>query len=172
MLVSVGDLPVMLSLAGILNFAPLLCVVKASEGSHFLMIWVLFSSVAVSSAVLLISSFRDVDLPIIPFSWWPLASRLQKSSPGFGSFYAYIDNREQIGHRFRLLHCYLFHSFEIVDAITEGVNNLDVLDVQDVVSDIVKMLDIITETLIMLLLDGLESLGDRWTLIGALEVSD
>jgi hypothetical protein len=34
------------------------------------------------------------------------------------------------------------------------------------------MLDIITETLIMLLLDGLEGLGGRWTLIGALEVPD
>jgi hypothetical protein len=32
------------------------------------------------------------------------------------------------------------------------------------------MLDIITETLVMLLLDGLEGLGGRWTFIGALEV--
>jgi hypothetical protein len=44
--------------------------------------------------------------------------------------------------------------------------------VQDVVSGIAEMLDIIMETLIMLLLDGLEGLGSRWTLIGALEVSD
>jgi hypothetical protein len=44
--------------------------------------------------------------------------------------------------------------------------------VQDVVSGIVEMFDIITETLIMLLLDGLEGLGDRWTLIGVLEVPD
>jgi hypothetical protein len=89
--------------------------------------------------------------------------RLQKSSPGFRSFYAYIGNREQISHRFGLLHCYLFHSFEIADAITEGVNNLDVLDVRDVVSSIAETLDIITKTLIMLLLDGLEGLGCRWT---------
>jgi hypothetical protein len=34
------------------------------------------------------------------------------------------------------------------------------------------MLDIIAETLIMLLLDGLEGLGSRQTLIGALEVLD
>jgi hypothetical protein len=52
----------------------------------------------------------------------------------------------------------------------EGVNNLDVRDVQDVISGITEMLDIITETLIMLLLDGLEGLGGRWTLIGALKV--
>jgi hypothetical protein len=44
--------------------------------------------------------------------------------------------------------------------------------VQDVVSSIAEMLDIIMETVIMLLLDGLEGLGSRWTLIGALEVSD
>jgi hypothetical protein len=90
-------------------------------------------------------------------------------SPSFGSFYAYIGNREQIGHRFELLHHYLFHSFEIADAITEGVNNLDVLDVRDVISGIAEPLDIITETLIVLLLDGLDG---RWTLIGALEVPD
>jgi hypothetical protein len=96
--------------------------------------------------------------------------RLQKSSLGFGSFYAYISNREQIGHRFGLLHCYLFYNFEITDAIMEGVNN--VLDVRDAVSGIAEMLDIITETLIVLLLDGLDGLGGKWTLIGAIEVPD
>jgi hypothetical protein len=64
----------------------------------------------------------------------------------------------------------LFHDFDIADAITEGVNDLDVLDVRDAVSGIAKTLDIIAETLIMLLLDGLEGLGSRWTLIGVLEV--
>jgi hypothetical protein len=37
---------------------------------------------------------------------------------------------------------------------------------------ITEILDIITETLIMLLLDGLEGLGSRWILICALEVPD
>jgi hypothetical protein len=54
----------------------------------------------------------------------------------------------------------------------EGVNNLNVLDVWDVISGIAETFDIITETLIVLLLDGLECLGCRWTLIGALEVPD
>jgi hypothetical protein len=98
--------------------------------------------------------------------------RLQKSSPGFGSLYAYIGDREQISHRFGLLHGYLFLSFDIVDVITEGVNDLDVLDVRDAVSGIAEMLDIIMETLIMLLLDCLEGLDSRWMLIGALEVPD
>jgi hypothetical protein len=98
--------------------------------------------------------------------------RLQKSSPGFRSLYAYIGDHEQISHHFGLLHGYLLHCFDIADAITEGVNDLDVLDVWDVVSSIAKMLDIITKTLIMLLLDGLEGLGSRQMLIGALEVLD
>jgi hypothetical protein len=91
------------------------------------------------------------------------------SSPSFRSFYAYIGKRVQISHHFGLLHRYLFHGFEIADAISEGVNNLDVLDV---VSGIAEPLDIITETLIVLLLDGLEGLDSRWTLIGALQVPD
>jgi hypothetical protein len=86
--------------------------------------------------------------------------------------HAYIGNHEQIGHHFGLLHCYLFYSFEIADAIREGVNNLDVLDVWDAVFGIAETIDIITETLIVLLFDGLEGLNGRWTLIGALEVPD
>jgi hypothetical protein len=83
-----------------------------------------------------------------------------------------MGNREQISHCFGLLYCYFFHSFEIADAITEGVNNLDVLNVRGAVSGIVEMHDIIMESLIVFLLDGLEGLGGRWTLIGALKVSD
>jgi hypothetical protein len=82
-------------------------------------------------------------------------------SSGFRSLYAYIGDHKQISQCFGLLQGYLFHSFDIVDAITEGVNDLDVLDVWDAVSDIAEMLDIITETLIMLLLDGLEGLSSR-----------
>jgi hypothetical protein len=67
-------------------------------------------------------------------------------SLGIGSFYAYIGNREQIGHHFGLLHRYLFHGFEIADTILEGVNNLDVLDVRDAVSSIVETFDIITDS--------------------------
>jgi hypothetical protein len=98
--------------------------------------------------------------------------RLQKLSPGFGSLYAYIGDCEQISHRFGLLHGYLFHSFDIANAVTEGVNDLNVLDVQDIVFGIAETLDVIAETLIMLLLDGLEGLDSRRTLIGALKVPD
>jgi hypothetical protein len=96
MLISVGDLSAMFSSAGALgcrrcwrrhlftiqkSFAlfqimsidamdlrPLLYIVGASEGSLFLLIRVLFSAIVVSSVVLLISSFRSVDLPIVPSS--------------------------------------------------------------------------------------------------------
>jgi hypothetical protein len=44
--------------------------------------------------------------------------------------------------------------------------------VWDAISGIAETLDIITEIVIMLLLDGLEGLGSRQTLIGALEVPD
>jgi hypothetical protein len=53
---------------GAMDLTPLLCVVGASEGSPFLLIGVLFLAMAVSSAVLLISSFHGVDLPIVPSS--------------------------------------------------------------------------------------------------------
>jgi hypothetical protein len=71
---------------------------------------------------------------------------------------------------FWVLHGYLFHSFNIANAITKGVNNLNVLDARDTVSGIAEALDIIMETFIMPLLDGLEGLGSRRTLVGALEV--
>jgi hypothetical protein len=78
----------------------------------------------------------------------------------------------KISHHFGLLHDYLFHSLDIVDAITEGVDDLDVLDVRGGIPGIAEMLDIIAKTLIILLLDGLEGLGSRWTLICALKVPD
>jgi hypothetical protein len=56
----------------------------------------------VTSAVLLIFSFSGVELPVLPFSGWPLATRLQKLSPGFGSLYAYIAVCEQISHHLGL----------------------------------------------------------------------
>jgi hypothetical protein len=155
-----------------MDLAPLFYVIGPSEGSLFLLIWEWSSTAPVSTAVLPISSFCGVDLPVIHFSRCPLAMGLQKSSLGFRSLYAYIGDREQITHRFGLLHGYLFHRFNIADAITEGVNDLDVLDVRDVISGNAEMLDIVTETLIMLLLDNLEGLTSRRTLIGALKVLD
>jgi hypothetical protein len=44
--------------------------------------------------------------------------------------------------------------------------------VQDIIFGIAETLDVIVETLIMFLLDGLEGLGSRRTLIGVLKVPD
>jgi hypothetical protein len=54
-------------------------------------------------------------------------------SPDFESLYAYIGDREQISHRVGVLHGYLFHGFNIADAILKDVNDLDVLDVWDAI---------------------------------------
>jgi hypothetical protein len=51
-----------------MDLTSLLCVAGVSEGSPFLLIGVLFLVMAVSSVVLLISSFRGVNLPIVPSS--------------------------------------------------------------------------------------------------------
>jgi hypothetical protein len=62
---------------------------------------------------------------------------------------------EQIGHGFSLLHDDLHNGLFIANLISEGINDLDVLDVQDSIPDIAEMFHIISEALIMLLLDGL-----------------
>jgi hypothetical protein len=53
---------------GVMDLTPLLCVIGASEGSPFLLIGVLFHAMVVSSTIFLISSFRGVNLPIVPSS--------------------------------------------------------------------------------------------------------
>jgi hypothetical protein len=52
----------------------------------------------------------------------------------------------------------------------EGIDDLDVLDVWDSVPCIVEIFHIIPESLIMLLLDGLQGLGHGRMLVCALEV--
>jgi hypothetical protein len=54
----------------------------------------------------------------------------------------------------------------------EGIDDLDILDVRDSVPGIAETFQVIPETFIMLLPDGLQSLCCRWTLICALEVSN
>jgi hypothetical protein len=94
------------------------------------------------------------------------------SSLGLGSLYTYFSDCEQISHRLGFLHRYLFHNLDIVEAITKGIDDLNVLDVRDGIPGIAEILDVVTETLIMLLLDGLEGLSSRWMLLCALKVAD
>jgi hypothetical protein len=90
--------------------------------------------------------------------------------PGFGGLYAHIDDCKQIGHRLRLLHGDLLHSLDVANLIMEGIDDLDVLDIWDVIPSIAEIFHVVLETLIMLLPDGLQHLYYRWTLVRALKV--
>jgi hypothetical protein len=127
--------------------------------------------VSVVSAILAISSVSRVDFSIIlPLLCGALATRLKKSSPGFGSLNAYVNECEQIGHHSGLLRGDLLHSLDVADSVTEGINDLDVLNIRDSVPSVVETFHMVPEALIMLLLDVLQSLSSRCTLVRALVV--
>jgi hypothetical protein len=71
-----------------------------------------------------------------------------------------------------LLHGDHLHSLDIADPVMESIDDLDVLNVRDSVTDIAEMLHVVLETFVMLLPDGLQGFCCRWTLVCALEVSD
>jgi hypothetical protein len=54
----------------------------------------------------------------------------------------------------------------------KGIDDLDVLDVWDSIPGVIEIFYIVSETLIMLLSDGLQGLCNRWKLVRALKVSD
>jgi hypothetical protein len=83
--------------------------------------------------------------------------RLRKSSPGFRSLNAYVSDCEQIDHRSRLLHVDVLHSLDVADSVVEGIDDLDVLDIRDDILGVVEIFHVVPETVIMLLLDGLQS---------------
>jgi hypothetical protein len=65
-----------------MDLTPLLCVVRASKGSLFPLIGVLFFAIAVYSVVLLISSFHSVDLPIVPSFLMAPCLKTREVEPG------------------------------------------------------------------------------------------
>jgi hypothetical protein len=85
---------------------------------------------------------------------------------------ALIGYGEEIGHRFGLLHGDLLHRLEICDAVAEGVDVIDVLDVRDGIPGVAETLDEVAETFIRLLLDGFQRLHSGWPLVCPLEVSN
>jgi hypothetical protein len=97
---------------------------------------------------------------------------LKKSSSGFGGLNAYVSNYKQIGHHSRLLYGDLLHSLDVTDSVTKSIDDLNVLDVRDGVLGDAKMFHVAPEALIMLLLDGLQSLSSGWMLVCTIEVSD
>jgi hypothetical protein len=112
----------------------------------------------------------SVDLTIFLLLLRPLTSAIKESCACLRGIEALIDYGELIDHDLWLLHGDLFYCFEVSDAIAEGDDDLDVLDVQDDVPGVAEMLGVVTETFIMLLLDGLHGLSGRWSLICPLKV--
>jgi hypothetical protein len=102
----------------------------------------------------------------------PECHRLKKSSPCLRSLNAYVSNCKQIGHCSGLLHGDLLHSLDVTDSITESIDDLYVMYVQDGVPGIVETFHVVPDALIMLLLDGLQSLGGRWMFVCTQEVPD
>jgi hypothetical protein len=54
----------------------------------------------------------------------------------------------------------------------KSIDDLDALDVRDSIPVVAEMFHVVPEALIMLLLDGLQSLSSRQTLICDLDISD
>jgi hypothetical protein len=118
--------------------------------------------VFVISVILVISPVSRVDFPVVLLLLrGPLATRFKKSSSGFGNLNACVSYRERIDHHLELLHGDLPHGLDVTDSVVEGVDDLDVLDVRDNIPGVTKMFHVVSEALIMLLPDGLESLSNR-----------
>jgi hypothetical protein len=108
------------------------------------------------SMISVVSTASRVDFLIIPLLLrGSPTSGLKESSPGLGGLNAYISDCEQIGHCFWLLHGYRLQSPNIVDPVSEGIDDFDVLDVWDRVLSIAKMFYVVPKALIMLLPNAL-----------------
>jgi hypothetical protein len=153
-----------------MDIAPLLCIEGMLEQPLLLLFEGLLAAVSVIPVV---SAIGRVDFSIVLLLLrGPLTSGLKESSLGLGSLVAYISDCEQIGHRFWLLHGYLLHNLDIANLITEGIDDFHVLDIWGSVSGIAKLFYVVSEALIMLLFDGLQSLCSRRTLVRALKILD
>jgi hypothetical protein len=126
------------------------------------------SAVSAFSTILAISLVSRVDfLIVLLLLCGPLATGLKKSSPCFKILDARERNYKQMEHRLRFLHGDLLDSLDVTNFVTEGIDDLDVLDIWDSVPGIAGMFHVVLLALIMCLPDGLESLSSRWTLIRA-----
>jgi hypothetical protein len=100
--------------------------------------------VSVVSTTIVISSVSHIDFPVVLLLLCgPLATRFKTSSPCFGSLDACVHDCEQIGHRLRLLHGDLLERLDIADSITEGVDDLDILNIWDSVPGVAEIFHIV-----------------------------
>jgi hypothetical protein len=80
--------------------------------------------------IIVVSLIGHVDLLIVLLLLQgPLATRLKKSSPGFGSLIACVHDCKQISHCLGFLQGDLLHGLDVADSIAVCVDDLDVLDV-------------------------------------------
>jgi hypothetical protein len=125
----------------------------------------------VVSVIFAISPVSCVDFPTVLFLLrGPLAVGVKKSRSGLESLNTYVSNCKHIGHHFGLLHGDLLHSLDVTNSVTESIDDPDVVDVQDGIPGIAETFYVVLDALIMLLLDGLQSLSSRWTLVCILKV--
>jgi hypothetical protein len=155
-----------------MDLSPLVYIVKAIERHFLLLIRGLLLVVSTVSTILAISLGRVDFLVTLLLLCEPLTMRLKKSSLCFRSLDACVRDCKQIGHCLGLLHGDLLNSIDVTDSVAEGVDDLDVLDISDIIPGIAEIFYVVSKALIMLLPDGLESLSSRWTFICVLKVSD
>jgi hypothetical protein len=91
---------------------------------------------------------------------------------GLRGLNAYIGDCKQISHCLGFLHGDLLNYFKNDDPVVKGIDDLDDLDVRNGVPGIAETFHIVPETLIMLLLDGLQSFSCRWMLVCTLKIPD
>jgi hypothetical protein len=63
-------------------------------------------------------------------------------------------------------------TLDIANPVAEGVDDLNVLDVRDIIPSVEEAFHVVPEALIRLLLNTLQGLYSRWTLVCTLEVPD
>jgi hypothetical protein len=108
------------------------------------------------SVILVISLVSHVDFSIVLLLLrGPLATELRKLSSGFRSLDTCVNHYEEADRHLGLLHGDLLRGLDVADSVTEGIDDLNVLDVRDSFPGVTKMFHVVPEALIMLLSDGL-----------------
>jgi hypothetical protein len=161
---------------GAMDLTPLLCVVRAIERPLLLLVYgllLMIPAIPTIPAITVVPMISSVGLPIVlSFLCGPLATSFMEPGSSLRGLNAYFNDYKQIGHHLWLLHGNLLNCLKIADPVTEGIDDLIVLDVRDSVPGIAEIFHVLPDAFIMLLLNGLQGLSCRWMLIRTLKVSD
>jgi hypothetical protein len=148
-----------------MDLAPLLGIGRSSEQSFFFLLGGLLLPIPVICCI-------DLSIFLLFLLWQPLVTWIKEPGSGLSGLDADICDCQQTGHHFVLFHGDLLDNLDITNPITEGIDDLDVLDVRDSIPDIAEVFHIILETLIVLLLNSLQGLSSAGALVCALEILD